>query len=47
VQSAVKLDDLRQQFTRGNAAQNARFDALAAALIRKAAQEARDGLVPP
>ena len=47
VQAAVKLDDIRQQFTRGDAAQNARFDAMAAALIRKAAQEARDGIALP
>ena len=47
VQAAVKLDELRQQFTRGNAAQTARFDALVAALIRKVAQEARDGLAMP
>jgi cyclase len=47
VQAAVKLDDIRQQFTKGDSAQNARFDALAAALIRKAAQEARDGVALP
>ena len=47
VQAAVKLDEIRQQFTRGDAAQNARFDALAANLIRKAAQEARDGIALP
>ena len=47
VQAAVKLDDIRQQFTRGDAAQVARFDALAAALIRKVAQEARDGIAMP
>lgn len=47
VQSAVKLDEIRQQFTRGDAARNARFDAVAAALIRKVAQEARDGIALP
>ena len=47
VQAAVKLDEIRQQFTRGDAAHNARFDAVAAALIRKAAQEARDGIALP
>ena len=47
VQAAVKLDDMRQQFTRGDSTQNARFDALAAALIRKVAQEARDGIALP
>ena len=47
VQSAVKLDDIRQQFTQGDSALNARFDALAAALIRKVAQEARDGIALP
>ena len=47
VQAAVNLDDIRQQFTRGDAAQVARFDALAAALIRKVAQEARDGIALP
>jgi glyoxylase-like metal-dependent hydrolase (beta-lactamase superfamily II) len=47
VQSAVKLDDIRAQFTRGDAAQNSRFDAVAAALIRKVAQESRDGLALP
>ena len=47
VLAAVKLDEIRQQFTRGDSAQNARFDALAAALIRKAAQEARDGIALP
>jgi len=47
VQAAVKLDDIRQQFTRGDSTQNARFDGLAAALIRKVAQEARDGLAMP
>jgi glyoxylase-like metal-dependent hydrolase (beta-lactamase superfamily II) len=47
VQAGEKLDEIRQQFTRGDAAQNARFDAMAAALIRKAAQEARDGIALP
>ena len=47
VNAAVKLDEIRQQFTRGDAALNTRFDNLAAALIRKVAQEARDGLVLP
>ena len=47
VQAAVKLDEIRQQFTKGDAAQNARFDAMAANLIRKAAQEARDGIPLP
>jgi cyclase len=47
VQSAVKLDDLRQQFTGGDPALVARFDGVVAGLIRKAAQEARDGIVPP
>ena len=47
VQAAVRLDEIRQQFTRGDAAQNARFDAMAAALIRKAAQDARDGIALP
>lgn len=47
VQAAVRLDDIRQQFTHGDPAQNARFDAVAAALIRKAAQEARDGIALP
>ena len=47
VNAAVKLDDIRQQFTRGDALLNSRFDGLAAALIRKVAQEARDGLVLP
>ena len=47
VQAAVTLDDIRQRFTKGDAGQNARFDALAAALIRKAAQEARDGIALP
>ncbi|HEX6944083.1 MAG TPA: MBL fold metallo-hydrolase [Gemmatimonadaceae bacterium] len=47
VQAAVKLDDIRQQFTNGDAALNARFDALAAALVRKVAQEARDGVALP
>jgi cyclase len=47
VQAAVKLDDIRQQFTRGDAAQLPRFDAMAAALIRKVAQEARDGVALP
>ena len=43
----MKLDDMRQQFTRGDSTQKARFDALAAALIRKVAQEARDGIALP
>jgi len=47
VQSAVKLDDIRQQFTAGDSTLNARFDAVAAALIRKVAQEARDGIALP
>ena len=47
VNAAVKLDDIRQQFTRGDATLNARFDGLAAALIRKVAQEARDGVALP
>ena len=47
VQASVKLDDIRQQFTRGDSTQNARFDGLAAALIRKVAQEARDGIALP
>ena len=47
VQSEVKVDDLRQQFTAGDATLIARFDAVAAALIRKTAQEARDGLALP
>jgi cyclase len=47
VQAAVKLDEIRRQFTRGDSAQNARFDAMASALIRKAAQEARDGIALP
>src|SRR5688572_1319123 len=45
VQAAVKLDDIREQFTRGDAAQNARFDQMVLSLIRKVAQEARDGIV--
>lgn len=47
VQAAVKLDELRQQFTRGDSVQNARFDAVATALMRKVAQEARDGIGMP
>jgi cyclase len=47
VQAAVKLDDIRQQFTRGDAVLMTRFDGLAAALIRKVAQEARDGAALP
>lgn len=47
VTAAVKLDELRQQFTRGNAAQVTRFDGMTAALIRKVAQEARDGIALP
>ena len=47
VQAAVKLDDIRRQFTRGDTAQDVRFNGLAAALIRKAAQEARDGIALP
>src|SRR5688572_15115054 len=45
VQAAVKLDDIREQFTRGDATQNARFDQMVLSLIRKVAQEARDGIV--
>ena len=47
VQSAVKLDDIRQQFTGGDSTLNTRFDGLVAALIRKVGQEARDGVVLP
>ena len=47
VQAEVKVDDLRQQFTAGDATLIARFDAVVAALIRKTAQEARDGLALP
>ena len=47
VQAAVKLDDIREQFTRGDATQNARFDQMVLSLIRKVAQEARDGIVLP
>jgi cyclase len=47
VQVAVKLDELRHQFTRGDATLIARFDAVATALMRKVAQEARDGIALP
>jgi glyoxylase-like metal-dependent hydrolase (beta-lactamase superfamily II) len=47
VQAAVKLDEIRQQFTKGNPTLTTRFDALVAALIRKVAQEARDGVALP
>ena len=47
VQAAVKLDDLRQQFTGGESTLIARFDGVVAGLIRKVAQEARDGIVLP
>ena len=47
VQAAVKLDEIRRQFTRGDPVQDARFDAMATNLIRKAAQEARDGIALP
>jgi cyclase len=47
VQAAVKLDDIRQQFTRGDSTQSARFDAVATTLMRKVVQEARDGIGMP
>jgi cyclase len=47
VQAAVKLDDIRQQFTRGDSTQSARFDAVATTLMRKVVQEARDGIAMP
>jgi cyclase len=47
VMAAVKLDDIRQRFTGGDSTLNARFDGVAAALIRKVAQEARDGIALP
>lgn len=47
VQAAVKLDEIRQQFTNGNPTLIARFDAVVAALIRKVGQEARDGIALP
>ena len=47
VRAEVKLDDIRQQFTRGDAAQSARFDQMVLNLIRRVGQEARDGLALP
>lgn len=47
VTAAVKLEDIRQRFTGGDTTLNARFDGLAGALIRKVAQEARDGIALP
>ena len=47
VKAAVKLDDIRQQFTGGDPALNTRFDNVASDLIRRVAQEARDGLALP
>ncbi len=47
VQAAVKLDEIRELFTNGSPTLIARFDAVVAALIRKVAQEARDGIALP
>lgn len=47
VQSAMNLADIRPRFTGNDPALNARFDAVTAGLIRKAYQEARDGLATP
>ena len=47
VQAAMNLSAIRMQFTNNDAALNARFDAVTAGLIRKAYQEARDGLAAP
>ena len=45
VQAAVHLEAIRTRFTNDDPALNARFDRVAQGLIRKAFQEARDGLV--
>jgi cyclase len=47
VQAAVKLDAIRERFTRGDSKLNARFDAVAGALIRRVYQESHDGLATP
>ena len=44
--AAVDLKEIRTRFTADDPALNARFDPMAAALIRKAYQEAHDGLLP-
>jgi cyclase len=44
VQAAVNLDDIRRQFTGGVPELDARFKAMSAALVRRALQEAKDGI---
>ena len=44
VQAAVKLDDIRERFTRGDAKLDAEFLRVATGLIRKVFQEAHDGV---
>jgi glyoxylase-like metal-dependent hydrolase (beta-lactamase superfamily II) len=45
VQAAVKLDDIRQRFTKGDAKLDADFRRVATALVGKVFQEARDGIL--
>jgi cyclase len=47
VQAAMNLGAIRSQFTGNDPALNTRFDAVTAGLIRKAYQEARDGIATP
>lgn len=45
VQAAVRLDEIRQRFTKGDATLDAEFRRVAAGLIAKVFQEAHDGVV--
>jgi glyoxylase-like metal-dependent hydrolase (beta-lactamase superfamily II) len=45
VQAAVKLDEIRQRFTKGDAKLDADFRRLTTALVGKVFQEARDGIL--